>query len=192
MNATAAPVLWTIGHSTRPIADFLALLEAHRIQTLADVRRMPQSRRHPHFSREALERTLANHGIEYRHFESLGGHRKPVAAETNAGWRNAAFRGYADHMASDEFARGLEALMEIGRVRRTAIMCAEAVPWRCHRMLLSDALTARGWRVEHIIGDHHEPPPVRLHQLTKGARVSGERITYPGDQTNLGLGGRPD
>src|SRR4051812_476671 len=137
--------IWTIGHSTRSFDEFLSLLRVNQISRLADIRTIPQSRRHPHFAREALDARLKDHGIEYRHFPDLGGLRKPRPDSTNGAWQNAAFRGYADHMATAPFVLAVEALLDFGGdPARAAVMCAEAVWWRCHRMLLSDALLARG------------------------------------------------
>jgi uncharacterized protein (DUF488 family) len=167
--------LYTIGHSTRTNEAFLELLLAHRIAKLVDVRTIPRSRRHPHFNRETLARSLAEASIEYRHAPALGGLRRPRRDSINTGWRNASFRGYADHMQTPEFEQALEALMAGAPRERTAIMCAEAVPWRCHRSLIADALLAGGIRVAHIMtGERVEP-----HALTRFARVDGTRVTYP-------------
>ena len=174
--------IWTIGHSTRSFEDFLALLRASRISRLADIRTIPQSRRHPHFSRASLDASLAEHGIEYRHFADLGGLRKPRADSPNGAWKNASFRGYADHMLTAPFAIAVDELLAFGSPSgevetRAVVMCAEAVWWRCHRMLLSDALVGRGVEVEHILSDAKTQP----HRLTPFAKVSdaGE-VTYPG------------
>jgi uncharacterized protein (DUF488 family) len=174
--------LFTIGHSTRTLDAFLALLRAHEIEWLADVRRMPQSRRHPHFSRHALARSLESAGIGYRHFESLGGLREPAAGSGNSALRNPAFRGYADHMATTEFSKALDELAALGRGTRVAILCAEANPRDCHRLLLSDALIARGWKVEHILDASRG---TESHVLSRGAVVSGGRVTYPGGSPGL-------
>jgi uncharacterized protein (DUF488 family) len=169
--------LWTIGHSTRSLEAFLEPLRAHGIERLVDVRRFPRSRRHPHFNTDALAEALPAAGLTYRHLAGLGGFRRPRADSHNAGWRNASFRGYADYMETDEFAGHLATLLEEARIGRTAYMCAEAVPWRCHRSLISDALVARGVEVRHIL----DIEPAELHALTVGARVQGERVVYPGE-----------
>jgi uncharacterized protein (DUF488 family) len=169
--------VWTIGHSTRSLDTLVALLRAHGIERLADVRRFPRSRRHPHFDTDALAGDLPAAGLAYRHFPGLGGFRRARADSPNTGWRNASFRGYADYMDTAEFAGHLAALLEEARRGPTAIMCAEAVPWRCHRSLISDALLARGEEVRHILG----PERADLHALTAGARLEGTRVVYPGE-----------
>jgi uncharacterized protein (DUF488 family) len=148
---------------------------------LADVRRFPGSRRLPHFNAEELERLLAPEGIEYVHLPELGGRRRPVADSPNGGWRSEQFQGYADHMASDEFAAGMERLLQLGTDRRLALMCAEAQWWRCHRRLLSDALVVRGIDVLHIDASGG----TRRHELTDFVLVEGGRITYPPAQPTL-------
>ena len=165
----------TIGHGTRAIEELIALLRAQSVAQLVDVRTIPRSRRNPHFHREALAETLPTAGIAYVHMSRLGGLRKTRADSVNLGWRNASFRGYADYMETPEFARGLEALIELARQRPTAIMCAETVSWRCHRSLIADALTARGIAVEHILAAGR----AELHVLTAFAVVRGTRVTYP-------------
>jgi uncharacterized protein (DUF488 family) len=173
-------VLWTIGHSTRSLDEFLALLRAHAITRLVDVRRVPSSRRHPHFAAAALARALGTAGIEYVHEPDLGGHRKPRPDSVNVYWREEAFRGYADHLATPEFGAALERLVASGATLRTAFLCAEAVPWRCHRQLISDALVARGHAVSHILG----PGPAEAHVLRAEARVDAEgRVSYPAADT---------
>jgi uncharacterized protein (DUF488 family) len=178
--------IYTIGHSTRPLDEFLALLNAHRITQLADVRTVPKSRRHPHFAGDALALSLPAAGIAYRHFPGLGGLRKPRRDSRNSGWRHEGFRGYADYMETDAFERALEDLIAwAGGPERpaphsglpeTAIMCAESVWWRCHRQLVADALVARGLEVRHISSATSAPP----HTLTDFARVdSKRRVTYP-------------
>ena len=169
--------LWTIGHSTRSLEAFVELLRGHGIQRLVDVRRFPRSRRHPHFNTDALAEALPAAGLAYRHLPGLGGFRRARADSRNAGWRNASFRGYADYMQTDAFAAELATLLEEARAGRTAYMCAEAVPWRCHRSLISDALVARGVEVRHILG----PAPAELHALMAGARVEGTHVVYPGE-----------
>jgi uncharacterized protein (DUF488 family) len=167
--------LWTIGHSTRSIDDFLALLKAHDIACLVDVRTVPRSRHNPQFDTHTLARHLATAGLLYAHRPELGGLRKPNKDSINSGWKNSSFRGYADYMQTEPFSSALEALtMEAGRVR-TAIMCAEAVPWRCHRSLIADALVSRGWTVRHIM----TKTKADAHRLTPFALVEEHRLTYP-------------
>lgn len=168
-------MIFTIGHSTRPLAEFIDLLRAHGVLRLADVRTVPKSRRHPHFAGEALAASLAQAGIEYRHFPDLGGLRKPRPDSANGAWRVAGFRGYADYMETPAFANGLEKLIAFARVR-TAVMCAEAVWWRCHRQLIADALVARGIEVGHITSPSAPAP----HALTAFAKVDGTEVRYPG------------
>src|SRR4051812_17445516 len=141
--------IWTIGHSTRTFDEFLALLRAHEITGLADIRTIPQSRRYPHFGRAPLDASLAGASVQYRHFPELGGLRKPLKDSPNSAWKNAAFRGYADHMGTPAFSRALDELVEFGATARVVVMCAEAVWWRCHRMLVADALVGRGLDVQH-------------------------------------------
>lgn len=167
--------IWTIGHSTRSFEEFLALLEEHRIQLLADVRHFPTSQRVPWTAKASLAKALSDRGIGYEHFGDLGGFRKALPDSVNTAWRNAGFRGYADYMATPDFFAGLNRLIAVASERRTAIMCAEAVPWKCHRSLLSDALVARGIRVIHILSSSK----TQDHRLTPFARVHGPRITYP-------------
>ena len=171
---TPARTMFTIGHSTRTFAEFLSLLEEHRIELLVDVRHFPGSRRVPWATTAVLSRDLPSHGIGYTHLEGLGGYRKPRPDSPNTGWRVEGFRGYADHMASPEFAAAFERLLTLAAVRRTVIMCAEAVPWKCHRSLLSDALVARGVPVTHILGVRSAQP----HRVTAFAKVRGNRVTY--------------
>lgn len=165
----------TIGHSTRPLDEFLELLAIHGVTGVADVRTIPKSRRHPHFAREALEATLGARGLAYAHFPDLGGLRKPRADSVNGGWRHPGFRAYADHMQTDGFREALHALLAFASERLTAVMCAEAKWWQCHRQLIADALTARGVEVRHILS-RGEPP---IHELTPFARLDGTRLTYP-------------
>lgn len=172
-------VIFTIGHSTHEEADFLRLLRAHAISAVADVRRWPSSRRHPHFNAEHLQRALGEERIAYlRLGEELGGRRSTTPDSPNLGWRVKGFRGYADHMATPEFRSGLERLEELASERRTAVMCAEGQWWRCHRQLIADALLARGWRVLHIGPDGR----IEDHRLTPFAEVLGDgRIVYAGE-----------
>lgn len=166
--------IWTIGHSTRTLAEFIAALRAQGIEAVADVRKLPGSRRFPHFDQEALSHELTQAGIEYHHFAALGGRRKPSPASLNTAWRHPAFRAYADYMETPAFAEAIAALTAVGRERRTAIMCAEAVWWRCHRGLIADYLKVRGWRVLHIL----EPGKVQEHPFTSAARISGGELSY--------------
>ncbi|HET8549576.1 MAG TPA: DUF488 domain-containing protein [Bryobacteraceae bacterium] len=166
----------TVGHSTRPIAEFLELLCAHGVQLLADIRTVPRSRRNPQFNSDALPAALAPVEIEYLHLPGLGGLRQPRTDSPNAGWKNDSFRGYADHMQTPEFADSLCQLMQVAAGQRVAIMCAESLPWRCHRSLVADALAARGVEVEHIMTATKRQP----HKVTPFARTEGERVTYPG------------
>jgi uncharacterized protein (DUF488 family) len=168
--------VYTIGHSTRSIDERIALLRAHGVTQLADVRTVPKSRRYPHFAQDALSRSLPEAGIAYRHFPDLGGLRKPLPDSPNSGWRHAGFRGYADYMQTPAFAAALKMLMEWSSSAPTAIMCAEAVWWQCHRKLIADALVARGIEVRHIMSAKAAP----AHALTEFARTDGERVTYPG------------
>lgn len=212
--------IFTIGHSTRSLDDFIALLHSHGINRLADIRTVPKSRRHPHFAGDALARSLPAEDVAYRHFPGLGGLRKPKRDSTNTGWRHEGFRGYADYMQTAEFARALEELIDWARggperaapqldndvmsvqratpqlhedvaraegavppgnvarafQARVAIMCAEALWWRCHRQLVADALVAPGIEVRHIASASSAP----LHTLTDFARVDAGRVSYPG------------
>jgi uncharacterized protein (DUF488 family) len=166
----------TIGHSNHPIGTFLAMLEAHGVGLVADVRTLPDSRRNPQFNQEALSASLRERGIRYHHLPGLGGLRHPKKDSTNIGWKNAGFRGYADYLQTEGFAAALAELLELAKERPAAILCAEAVPWRCHRSLIADALTVRGIRVLHIMS----MTSAKEHTLTPFARVSGTAITYPG------------
>jgi len=168
-------VIHTIGHSTRPAADFVSLLTAHGIRTLVDVRTIPRSRHNPQFNSDTLEATLAEHGIEYVHAPELGGLRKPRPDSINTGWRNTSFRGYADYMQTPAFQTAVNRLVERADQVPTAIMCAEAVPWRCHRSLVADALMARGHEAREIVSETKATP----HKLTPFARVDGANVTYP-------------
>jgi uncharacterized protein (DUF488 family) len=176
-----ANVIYTVGHSTHPLDEFVGLLRNAGVEALADVRRYPGSRRQPHFNREALAEALPAAGIAYAHLEGLGGRRDVVPRSPNRGWDNEAFVAYADHMATPEFAAGVADLEVLARERVTAVMCAEAPWWRCHRRLLADALLVRGWTVRHI------DPTGRVtdHALTDFAVVERGTITYPPAQTGL-------
>ncbi len=169
-------MLWTVGHSTHGLEEFLALLRVHAVATVADVRRYPASRRHPHFAGGPLARALADAGLGYLHLPGLGGRRPARRDSPNRGWRSAGFRGYADYMQTDEFEGHLATLLARAAAAPTAIMCAEAVPWRCHRQLVADALVVRGREVRHILG----AAPAQPHVLTPFARLDGTRLTYPG------------
>jgi uncharacterized protein (DUF488 family) len=177
-------MILTIGHSTRPIDEFIGLLHAHGIELLVDVRTIPKSRYNPQFNTETLAASLQDAGIDYVHEPGLGGLRHPRKDSINLGWRNESFRGYADYMQTDAFRDNLERLIDLGSERRTVIMCAEAVPWRCHRSLISDALLARGITSLDIMGTG-EPKP---HGLTSFAVVSGTAVTYPDENLRLALG----
>lgn len=166
--------IYTIGHSTHSLAELVELLKGHGVGQLADVRAYPSSRRMPWFNREPLIRELPPLGIEYAHVPQLGGRRDPSPHSRNAAWREPGFRGYADHMASPEFAAGLEALEALASRRTTAVMCAEALWWRCHRRLVSDALTVRGWGVVHVGSSGR----ATAHQLTPFAVVEAGTLTY--------------
>jgi uncharacterized protein (DUF488 family) len=168
--------VFTIGHSTRPIDQFLELLTAHRVQHLIDVRKIPQSRHNPQFGREQLAAALEGAGIHYTHMPGLGGLRRPRKDSANTGWRNVSFRGYADYMQTPEFEASLDRCIELANEEQVALMCAESVPWRCHRSLIADALVARGVDVREIAS----PSEARPHALTPWARVDGNRVTYPG------------
>lgn len=165
----------TVGHSTHPIEEFIQLLQAHGVTMIADVRTIPKSRHNPQFNKTSLPVSLRKSGIKYEHLAGLGGLRHAKADSPNTGWRNASFRGYADYMQTAEFAQNLDHLIELSGSARIAIMCAEAVPWRCHRSLIGDALTIRGLRVEDIM----TPTRRQLHRLTPFARVRKGILTYP-------------
>jgi uncharacterized protein (DUF488 family) len=172
--------IWTIGHSTRTADEFLALLRASSIDGVADVRTIPRSRRHPHFGRELLDTRLKKEGIDYRHFAALGGLRKPRPDSQNGAWKNASFRGYADHMLTQEFSVAVDELLEFGEHHNVAVMCAEAVWWQCHRMLLSDALVARDVDVQHIMSQTGKSA-VQPHRLTPFSQIRADGLVwYPG------------
>jgi uncharacterized protein (DUF488 family) len=169
-----AVTIWTIGHSTRPLEDFLELLSTYRIEAVADVRRYPGSRRWPHFAREPLGSALEKHGLVYIWFPELGGRRTPSPDSLNTAWRSAAFRGYADYMATEAFAEGLERLINLASGLRTAIMCAELLWWRCHRGLIADVLRWLDFEVIHILGPGSTVP----HPYTPAARIVSGRLSY--------------
>jgi uncharacterized protein (DUF488 family) len=166
--------IWTIGHSTRSIEEFLSLLAQSRIEAIADVRSFPGSRKYPQYGREALDATLVAHAIDYHWLPGLGGRRRASPDSPNTAWRNASFRGYADYMSSTEFAQGLVELLEVSNKARTAIMCSEAVWWRCHRSMIADALCVRGIEVVHILDAKHGV----VHPMTSPARIVGGVLSY--------------
>ena len=176
-----SPIALTIGHSTRTLAKFIALLKAHAVSLIVDVRTIPRSRHNPQFNKDALPGSLKEAGVGYVHMPGLGGLRRAKTDSLNIGWRNASFRGYADYMQTGTFAEGLATLIHMSRQKRTAIMCAEAVPWRCHRSLVADALSVRGIPAVEILSESS----YRLHKLTPFAHVEGSHITYPPDQAAL-------
>jgi len=173
--------LYTIGHSTRTLEEFLAILRAHQIKTLVDVRTVPRSRRVPQFNTENLSQSLPRHQIQYLHLPALGGLRKPRKDSPNTAWRNDSFRGYADYMQTPDFQIGLDELINIASKHPTVIMCAEAVPWRCHRSLIADAMLVRGWEEIDLFSEQNAKP----HKLTDFAKVDGTRVTYPSPQAQL-------
>ena len=179
------PVLFTIGHSTHSIEEFIALLDKHGIRHLVDVRSIPKSRHVPQFNSEALAASMNAAGISYTHLKTLGGRRHSRKDSINTGWRNTSFRGYADYMATSQFADGLDTLIEIASTTPTAIMCAEAVPWRCHRSLIADALILQGWEVRDIIS----AAPPAAHKLTPFLKPLNGRATYPDPDESASLFG---
>jgi uncharacterized protein (DUF488 family) len=168
--------LWTVGHSTRSAEEFNEILAAHRIEALVDVRSFPGSRRYPQFNKQQLATTVEANGIAYVHLPELGGRRQTRKDSKNTAWKNQSFRGYADHMETEEFQRGIERLLEIAGRKRAAIMCAEALWWRCHRSLISDFLKARGIEVIHILDATHDEP----HPYTSAARIVDGELSYAG------------
>lgn len=175
--ATKEPLcIWTVGHSTRSAEEFNEILAAHHIQALVDVRSFPGSRRYPQFNKQQLATSLPANGVAYFHLLELGGRRPARKDSMNTAWKNASFRGYADHMESEEFRQGIERLVEIAGESRTAIMCAEALWWRCHRSLVSDFLKARGVEVIHILDATHK----QQHPYTSAARIVDGELTYAG------------
>jgi uncharacterized protein (DUF488 family) len=168
------PDIWTFGHSNRSIEELLEVLDANGIKAVADVRRFPGSRRHPQFGQAQLCASLAKSGIDYAHFEELGGRRKPRPDSVNVAWRTAAFRGYADYMVSTEFRAGIAKLLEFARIKSTAIMCAEALWWQCHRGLISDYLKVQGYRVIHIFSSGKTED----HPFTPAARIVDGKLSY--------------
>jgi uncharacterized protein (DUF488 family) len=170
--------IWTIGHSTRKIDIFISLLGENGIKLVADVRLLPGSKRYPQFNKEALAQSLGEHGIRYEHFPELGGRRKPQPGSKNNAWRNEAFRGYADHMETEEFRKGIDRLVDLANeAGPTAIMCAEALWWRCHRALISDFLKARGVEVTHIV----DLAKTQSHPFTSAAQIVEGKLSYAAD-----------
>lgn len=182
MEQAKPPLLiLTIGHSTRPIEEFIRLLEAHDVACVVDVRTIPRSRHNPQFGADALSASLKAAGIGYKHRPELGGLRHSTAASVNLGWRNLSFRGFADYMQTPAFKKAVEELLRMAKKHRLALMCAEAVPWRCHRSLIADALVVRGISVEHIMSLTRR----QAHVLTPFAKVHGDEITYPATELTL-------
>jgi len=184
----AARAVLTVGHSTRPIADFIALLRAHGVTQLVDVRTVPRSRHNPQFGGDALAASLAAESIGYSHVAALGGLRSPRAGSINGGWRNRSFQGYADYMQTEAFADAVMTLIALAERERVAIMCAEAVPWRCHRSLIADALVARGVAACEIVSAKRLQP----HRMTPFAVVEGARVTYPPEPASADGAGDDD
>lgn len=180
MPAQKSPehVLYTVGHSNRDLQTFIDLLHAHQIQTLADIRSLPGSRRLPHFNAESLAESLPAAGIDYRPWKSLGGRRKSHADSRNTGWHHPAFRSYADYMETPEFLESLDELLKLAETTRLTVMCAEAVPWRCHRNLVADAtVLLHGWEVRHIMTEKLASP----HKPMPFAQIEGDHLIYPAD-----------
>ena len=178
VESAAPPLVMTIGHSTRSVEEFIHLLKAHGVKRLVDVRTVPRSRHNPQFNRTTLSPTLHSARLHYRYMPGLGGFRHPRRDSVNMGWRNSSFRGFADYMQTPEFDESLVDLIELAKQERTAIMCAEAVPWRCHRSLIADALLARGIEVREITGANR----TILHTLTPWARLNATHVTYPAER----------
>jgi uncharacterized protein (DUF488 family) len=178
-NEEPAPLVMTIGHSTHTLEEFIQLLRAHRATCVVDVRTVPRSRHNPQFNKESLPQSLKKAGLGYVHMPGLGGLRHTKRDSPNMGWRNASFRGYADYMQTPEFAQSLEELIALANQDRIVLMCAEAVPWRCHRSLIADALLVRGISTEDIMSTTH----CQVHTLTPFAKVQGTAITYPAEDS---------
>ncbi|MBV9309546.1 MAG: DUF488 domain-containing protein [Solirubrobacterales bacterium] len=181
MAEQVSRTIYTVGHSTRSEDEFLALLASAGVSAVADVRAVPASRRNPQYTLDALRAWLPDAGIRYVHFRALGGRRTPLSDSRNDGWRERAFQGYADHMASPEFGRAIEQLEHLAGHQPTSVMCAETLWWRCHRRLIADALTVRGWRVEHL-GVGGKPT---IHELPPFAVVKDGTLSYPSAQPRL-------
>jgi uncharacterized protein (DUF488 family) len=174
-------MIYTIGHSTKPQQELIDLLQLYKVRVLVDVRTIPRSRHNPQFNREELEKAIPAAKIEYFHYPQLGGLRRPIKNSPNQGWKHSGFRGFADYMMTGEFERALQWLMETSKKKQSAIMCAEAVYWRCHRMLISDALTVQKIEVRHILNARR----AELHKVTNFAKVDGVKVTYPPEQPDL-------
>jgi uncharacterized protein (DUF488 family) len=181
----SVPLIFTVGHSTRSLDELVEMLRAHGVKRLIDVRTIPRSRHNPQFNRETLSKALHNRHLSYRHMKTLGGLRHARPGSTNTAWRNASFRGFADYMQTPPFAEALQRLCVLAQQKPTAIMCAEAVPWRCHRSLIADALTARGYEVRDIMSMTSAKP----HRLSPMASVCGQHVTYPAEASNAGIKG---
>jgi uncharacterized protein (DUF488 family) len=173
--------IWTIGHSTRSWEEFVDLLKSFQIELLADVRSFPGSRKFPHFNKENIEKKLPKEGIDYRHFKDLGGSRKPVPDSKNTVWKNVSFRSYADYMETEDFKNGVKDLKKIASEKRVAIMCSEAVWWRCHRSMISDYLKVEGWKVLHIMASGKADE----HPFTKPAKEIDGKLVYGKNQQSL-------
>lgn len=169
--------IFTTGHSTRSIGEFIAILNKYEIAIVLDIRTIPRSARYPQFNSDNLRKSLEANGMEYMHIKELGGFRKPRKDSQNTGWRNLSFRGYADYMQTEQFEAGLTKVLEFAKDKSSALMCAEAVPWRCHRSLVSDALIVRGFLVIDILSESKSQP----HSLTRWAKVEGFTLSYPKD-----------
>jgi len=178
-----SPIVMTVGHSTRSLEEFVHLLEAHGVTQVVDVRTVPRSRHNPQFNKATLPQALKKAGLRYLHMPELGGLRHSKSDSLNTGWRNVSFRGYADYMQTPEFAKAIDELIKLAKQEKIAIMCAEAVPWRCHRSLIGDALTIRGIRTEDIM----TPARSQIHKLTSFAKVKGTVVTYPPEEPELPL-----
>jgi uncharacterized protein (DUF488 family) len=178
---TAAKIVWTMGHSTRDLEEFLGMLASFRIEALVDVRSFPGSKKYPQYGKEALAATLRARGLEYHWLPALGGRRRASPGSPNTAWRNAGFRGYADHMGTALFEQGLQQLLDIAERARTAIMCAEALWWRCHRSMIADALCVRGVEVVHIMDAQHE----QTHPMTAAARIVQGKLSYAAGQDEM-------
>jgi uncharacterized protein (DUF488 family) len=177
LSAEPSPIVLTVGHSTRSLEEFIRLLQAHEATRVVDVRTVPRSRHNPQFNKTSLPRALKKAGLGYVHLPGLGGLRHAKRDSVNLGWRNASFRGYADYMQTPEFEQSLEELLGLANRDRIALMCAEAVPWRCHRSLIADALLVRGIRTEDIMSPNRR----QVHTLTPFAKVRGAKLTYPAE-----------
>lgn len=175
------PYIFTVGHSTRSVDDFIDLLEIYCIKEVIDVRIIPKSRQNPQFNAENLKQSLKQKHIRYKHLKKLGGFRHANKDSINLGWRNASFRGFADYMATTEFSGGLESLIKIATLRKTAIMCAEAVPWRCHRSLIADALAKKGWIVRDIMSKTF----ATKHRLTPFLKIKNRQLIYPAPKKEM-------